>query len=168
MSKNICMLGICGAGMAPLAIYLAQRGDVVYGWDDYVNLPIKDLLVSQRVIFMPEQVLPPNCDYVVRSSAVNEQGDSICQRAKKAGIEIFRRGEFLAKICRDRKLLAIVGSHGKTSVSGACVEILRHNGLTFDYVVGGFFKGNEISPSAYDEKSEWIVAEVDESDGTIE
>jgi UDP-N-acetylenolpyruvoylglucosamine reductase len=105
---------------------------------------------------------------VVRSSAVDEQGDSICQRAVKDGIGIFRRGEFLAEICRDRKLLAIVGSHGKTSVSGACVEILRHNGLIFDYVVGGFFKGNEISPSAYNEKSEWIVAEVDESDGTIE
>ncbi|MDR2603319.1 MAG: UDP-N-acetylmuramate dehydrogenase [Puniceicoccales bacterium] len=168
MSKNICMLGICGAGMAPLAIYLAQRGDMIYGWDDYVNFPIKDLLVSHGVIFMPEQVLPPNCDYVVRSSAVNEHGDSICQRAAKNGIEIFRRGEFLAKICRDKKLLAIVGSHGKTSVSGACVEILRHNGLVFDYVVGGFFKGDEISPSAYNEKSEWIVAEVDESDGTIE
>ncbi|MDR0693485.1 MAG: UDP-N-acetylmuramate dehydrogenase [Puniceicoccales bacterium] len=168
MSKNICMLGICGAGMAPLAIYLAQRGDMVYGWDDYVNLSIKDLLVSHGIIFMPEQTLPPNCDCVVRSSAVNEHGDSICQRAAKDGIGIFRRGEFLAKICRDRKLLAIVGSHGKTSVSGACVEILRHNGLAFDYVVGGFFKGNEISPSAYDEKSQWIVAEVDESDGTIE
>ncbi|MDR1457417.1 MAG: UDP-N-acetylmuramate dehydrogenase [Puniceicoccales bacterium] len=168
MSKNICMLGICGAGMAPLAIYLAQRGDVVYGWDDYANLSIKDLLISHGVIFVPEQILPPNCDCVVRSSAVNEQSDSICQRAAKDGIEIFRRGEFLAKICRDRKLLAIVGSHGKTSVSGACVEILRHNGLAFDYVVGGFFKGNEISPSAYNEKSEWIVAEVDESDGTIE
>ncbi|MDR2432206.1 MAG: UDP-N-acetylmuramate dehydrogenase [Puniceicoccales bacterium] len=168
MSKNICMLGICGAGMAPLAIYLAQRGDVVYGWDDYVNFPIKDLLVSHGVIFMPEQILPPNCDCVVRSSAVNEHGDSVCQRAAKNGIEIFRRGEFLAEICRGRKLLAIVGSHGKTSVSGACVEILRHNGLVFDYVVGGFFKGNEISPSAYNEKSEWIVAEVDESDGTIE
>ncbi|MDR0742015.1 MAG: UDP-N-acetylmuramate dehydrogenase [Puniceicoccales bacterium] len=168
MSKNICMLGICGAGMAPLAIYLVQRGDVVYGWDDYVNLPIKDLLVSHGVIFMPKQLLPPNCDCVVRSSAVNEQSNSVCQRAAKDGIEIFRRGEFLAKICRDRKLLAIVGSHGKTSVSGTCVEILRHNGLAFDYVVGGFFKGKEIPPSAYNEKSEWIVAEVDESDGTIE
>lgn len=162
------MLGICGAGMAPLAIYLAKKGDAVYGWDDYINLPIKDLLVSNGIVFMPERVLPPNCDYVVRSSAVNEHVDAICQHAAKDGIETFRRGEFLAKICRDRKLLAIVGSHGKTSVSGACVEILRHNGLVFDYVVGGFFKGNEIPPSAYNEKSEWIVAEVDESDGTIE
>ncbi|MDR1233344.1 MAG: Mur ligase domain-containing protein, partial [Puniceicoccales bacterium] len=99
MSKNICMLGICGAGMAPLAIYLAQRGDVVYGWDDYVNLSIKDLLVSHGIIFMPEQILPPGCDCVVRSSAVDEQGDSICQRAVKDGIGIFRRGEFLAEIC---------------------------------------------------------------------
>jgi UDP-N-acetylenolpyruvoylglucosamine reductase len=162
------MLGICGAGMAPLAIYLSQRGYGVYGWDDYVNFPIKDLLVAHGVVFMPDKTLPPNCDYVVRSSAVNERMDSVCQCATKDGIEIFRRGEFLAKICQDRKLLAVVGSHGKTSVSGICVEILKKNGIIFDYVVGGFFKGDAISPSTYNEKSEWIVAEVDESDGTIE
>ncbi|MDR1890623.1 MAG: UDP-N-acetylmuramate dehydrogenase [Puniceicoccales bacterium] len=168
MNKNICMLGICGAGMAPLAVYLVQRGYAVYGWDDYVSLPIKDLLISHGVVFMPEKGLPSNCDYVVRSSAVSENIDSVCQCATKDGIEILRRGEFLAKVCRDRKLLAIIGSHGKTSVSGICVEILKKSGIIFDYVVGGFFKGNAISPSAYDERSEWIVAEVDESDGTIE
>jgi UDP-N-acetylmuramate-alanine ligase len=77
-------------------------------------------------------------------------------------------GRVLATVCRDRKLLAIIRSHGKTSVSGICVEILQKRDMIFLYVVRGFLKGNAISPSAYDERSEWIVAEVDESDGTIE
>ncbi|MDR1433286.1 MAG: UDP-N-acetylmuramate dehydrogenase [Puniceicoccales bacterium] len=168
MGKNVCMLGICGAGMAPLAIYLVQRGYGVYGWDDYANFTIKDLLTDHGIVFMPDKVLPPNCSSVIRSSAVDERSDAVCQRARETGVEIFRRGEFLAKVCEDRKLVAIMGSHGKTSVSGNCVEILKKNGVVFDYVVGGFFKGNAILPAEYNEKSEWVVAEVDESDGTME
>jgi UDP-N-acetylenolpyruvoylglucosamine reductase len=160
------MLGVCGAGMAPLAIYLAQRGNAVYGWDDYVNLKTKDLLTANGVVFLPEKFLPP-CDCVVRSSAVNELKDSVCIEATGCGIEIFRRGEYLAKVCAGKKLFAIVGSHGKTSVSGNCVEILRRNGTTFDYIIGGFFKGNVIAPASCSAESEWIVAEIDESDGTM-
>ncbi|MDR2737620.1 MAG: Mur ligase domain-containing protein, partial [Puniceicoccales bacterium] len=167
MYKNICMIGVCGAGMAPLSIYLALRGHVVYGWDDHANLEIKDLLLSYGVIFMPTKSLPPHCDCVVRSSAINVQTDEICNLALGRGICILRRGEFLAKICQGKKLLAVVGSHGKTSVTGNCAEILRASGMPFDFIVGGFFRGNEISPAGYDVEAEWIVAEVDESDGTM-
>ncbi|MDR1401689.1 MAG: UDP-N-acetylmuramate dehydrogenase [Puniceicoccales bacterium] len=168
MKKNVCMLGVSGAGMAPLAIYLAQRKYGVYGWDDYANPIIKDLLISNGIVFLPEKILPSNCDCVIRSSAVDELADEICRGARESGIKIFRRGEFLAHVCKDRKLLAIIGSHGKTSVSGNCVEILKKNGVVFDYVIGGFFKNNAFPPASYDERSEWVVAEIDESDGTIE
>jgi UDP-N-acetylenolpyruvoylglucosamine reductase len=153
--------------MAPLAIYLAQRGYAVYGWDDYVNLEIKDLLLGYGVVFLPKRSLPGSISCVVRSSAVDEKTDTICREATANGVEIRRRGEFLAKICQDRKMLAIVGSHGKTSVSSNCVEILRESGIHFDYVVGGFFRDNAIPPAGHDAESEWIVLEVDESDGTM-
>jgi UDP-N-acetylmuramate-alanine ligase len=83
MNENICTLGICGAGMTALTIYRAQRGDGVNGWDDYANLLIQGLLISHGIIFMSEQILASNSDCVVQSSAVNEQRDSICQRATK-------------------------------------------------------------------------------------
>jgi UDP-N-acetylenolpyruvoylglucosamine reductase len=162
------MLGVSGAGMAPLAIYLSQRGYGVYGWDDYANPSIKDLLTTHGVIFLPEKALPSMCDCVIRSSAVSEIGDEVCKAARERGGKIFRRGEFLAHVCKDRKVIAIVGSHGKTSVSGNCVEILQKNGVIFDYLVGGFFKKNAFPPANYNEKSEWVVVEVDESDGTME
>ncbi|MDR3144162.1 MAG: UDP-N-acetylmuramate dehydrogenase [Puniceicoccales bacterium] len=168
MSKNICMLGVCGAGMAPLATYLARRGYDVYGWDDYANAATKDLLLEHGVVFLAEKFLPESCDLVVRSSAIDENTDEICKLALARGVKILRRGEFLAKISENRKLLAIVGSHGKTSVTGNCTEILMANGIVFDYIVGGFFRENKISPAGYLENSEWLVAEVDESDGTME
>lgn len=168
MKQRVCMLGICGAGMAPLAIYLSMRGYSVYGWDDVVNLKIKDLLINNKVIFLPSKIIPPYCDIVVRSSAINVDNDVICQEAIKNDIPILRRGEFLARVCSDRKLLAVVGSHGKTSVTANCIDILKANGYTFDYVLGGFFQSNKISPSMYNVDSEWLVAEIDESDGTME
>ena len=125
MKQRVCMLGVCGAGMAPLAIYLSMRGYFVYGWDDVVNAQIKDLLIANKVVFLPSKIMPPNCDIVVRSSAINIDNDVICQEAIKNDIPILRRGEFLSRICNDRKLLAIVGSHGKTSVTADCIEILK-------------------------------------------
>lgn len=161
------MIGVCGAGMAPLAIYLSQRGYEVFGFDDNVDLHIKDMLMANRVIFLPKKEIPPRCNYVIRSSAIDECDDPICQMAKGLSLPIFRRGEFLAKVCEGRKVLAVVGSHGKTSVSGSCVEILRHNGVVFDYVIGGFFKKNALPPAQHTNGSDWIVVEVDESDGTM-
>ena len=161
------MIGVCGAGMAPLAIYLSQRGYEVFGFDDNVDFHIKDMLTANKVIFLPKKETPPCCNYVVRSSAIDESTDPICQMAKELSLPIFRRGEFLAKVCEGRKVLAVVGSHGKTSVSGSCVEILRHNGVMFDYVIGGFFKKNALLPAQHTDGSDWIVVEVDESDGTM-
>jgi UDP-N-acetylenolpyruvoylglucosamine reductase len=170
--KTICMVGVCGAGMAPLAIYLAQKGCSVYGWDDHVNLEIKDLLVSNGVVFMVDKVPPIGCDCVVRSSAINVQTDETCQMAAQSGIKICRRGEFLAGICPHLEIVAVVGSHGKTSVTANCVEISKFNlnwyEESIDFIVGGFFSGNGILPAEKADHSSLIVMEVDESDGTME
>lgn len=170
MSQNkvLCLVGICGAGMAPLAIYLAKRGFTVYGWDDFPDLKIKDLLTNNRIVFLPEKILPSKCDIVVISSAIRTDSDEICLEAKKNNIAICKRGEFLAEVLSDRKLIAIVGSHGKTSVSANLAEIVIHCNKHIDYIVGGFFKDDKYSPAAYFDDSEWAIAEIDESDCTME
>ncbi|MDR0679529.1 MAG: UDP-N-acetylmuramate dehydrogenase [Puniceicoccales bacterium] len=165
--QNIYMIGVCGAGMAPLAIYLAEIGFNVYGWDDFPDLNVKDMLLRHRVVFMPDRVLPRKCDHVIVSSAINVKADDLCLRAKELGLGIFKRGEFLAKIIKHKKLLAIVGSHGKTSVCARIAQILTSTDVPFDYIVGGFFKDSAIAPAKYHPGSEWVVAEIDESDCTI-
>ncbi|MDR3273959.1 MAG: UDP-N-acetylmuramate dehydrogenase [Puniceicoccales bacterium] len=165
--QSIYMMGVCGAGMAPLAIYLSEIGFNVYGWDDFPDLNVKDMLVQHRVVFMPDRALPRKCDCVVVSSAINVRADDVCIRARKLELSVYRRGEFLARIIGHKKLLAIVGSHGKTSVCARIAQILASSGMHFDYLVGGFFKDSSVAPAKYHPDAEWVIAEVDESDCTI-
>lgn len=164
----VCFVGLCGAGMAPLAIYLSERGMGVYGWDDFPDLAIKDLLISKKVLFLPEKKLPDGCDAVIISSAIHPDVDEICRAASDLGIPILKRGEYLARITEDRKLVAIVGSHGKTSVCANIAELVIKNDVHADYVVGGFFKKDKYPPAQYFPDSKWVIAEVDESDCTME
>ncbi|MDR2436313.1 MAG: UDP-N-acetylmuramate dehydrogenase [Puniceicoccales bacterium] len=165
--KNVLMIGLCGAGMAPLAIYLSEIGFNVYGWDDFPDLDVKDMLIRHRIVFTPDRKLPHRCNCVIVSSAINIEENDACIHARKLGLQIFRRGEFLAKIIKHKKLLAVVGSHGKTSVCARISQILTASNRCFDYIVGGFFKDDSIPPAKYHPCSEWVVAEIDESDGTI-
>ena len=153
--------------MAPLAIYLSQKGYSILGWDDHVNPVIKDLLLKYHVVFLPKKELPEGCDMVVRSSAIDVDEDPICQAAVRKGITILRRGEMLACEAKGKSVMAIVGSHGKTSVTASCIDLLMANHVDFSYVLGGFFKNNVLSPACYHPESSLLVIEVDESDGTM-
>ncbi|MDE6432037.1 MAG: hypothetical protein K2L13_01430, partial [Opitutales bacterium] len=167
-NKIVCFVGLCGAGMAPLAMYLSERGVIVYGWDDFPDPSVKDLLISKRVIFLPSKILPEHCDAVVISSAIHVNVDEICKAATALNVPIWKRGEYLAHITSDRKLIAIVGSHGKTSVCANMAELAIKNHMHIDYVIGGFFKEDKYPPAKYFTDSEWVIAEVDESDCTME
>lgn len=167
-NKVVYLVGVCGAGMAPLAIYLSERGATVYGWDDFPDPAVKDLLIGKHIVFLPKKILPDHCEVVVISSAIRVDEDEICQAANSKTIPIWRRGEYLAHIIDDKKLIAIVGSHGKTSVCANMAELAIKNEMHIDYVVGGFFKNDKYPPAKYFPDAEWIIAEIDESDCTME
>ncbi|MEE2988713.1 MAG: UDP-N-acetylmuramate dehydrogenase, partial [Verrucomicrobiota bacterium] len=84
-----------------------------------------------------------------------------------AGLRLLRRGEMLAEIAQSKRLIAVVGSHGKTTTSGMIAHGLQHCQLEANYILGGLFSDNSTSPGHFC-KSDWLVAEVDESDGTID
>ena len=72
----------------------------------------------------------------------------------------------LAEVTRAKKLVAVCGSHGKTTTTAMLITALRHAGFPAGYVAGGLF--NDSTPPAGVGSNEWVVAEVDESDGTID
>ena len=80
---------------------------------------------------------------------------------------MFRRGDFLAALFSRHKIIAVVGSHGKTSVSGRLAWAFHRIGFDTSYLVGGQFK-NFTLPCGFYSKSKWVVMEVDESDGSID
>lgn len=159
--RRIHCLGVGGMGVAPLAIYLARRGWSVSGEDDALTPGVAQQLAAAGVAVGP---LPMECDLVVRSSAIPDSHPSFAAAGLR-GLPRVRRGELLAEALRGSKLVAVCGSHGKTTTTAMLVTALRTAGFPAGYVAGGLF--NDSTAPAGAGSNEWVVAEVDESDGTI-
>jgi UDP-N-acetylenolpyruvoylglucosamine reductase len=112
--------------------------------------------------------IPDECDLVVYSSAIQAQHPAH-RVAGARGLARVRRGELLAEVTRDRRLVAVCGSHGKTTTTAMLAGALRAAGFATDYVLGGLPNDAGMLPAAAGAAGEgaWVVAEVDESDGTI-
>jgi UDP-N-acetylenolpyruvoylglucosamine reductase len=134
----------------------------VSGEDDALSPEVSSLLRDAGVCVGP---LPEDCDLVVRSSAIPDDHPSLLASASR-GVPSVRRGEMLAEAVRGRKLVAVCGSHGKTTTTAMIVTALRSAGFPAGFVGGGLF--NDATPPAGVGSNEWVVAEVDESDGTID
>lgn len=160
--RRIHCVGIGGMGMAPLAIYLAQCGYVVTGEDDAMAEEVRALLVRERVALSS---IPSDAELVVHSTAIGKAHPAYLA-AKARDLPLVRRGEMLAEVLREKKLVAICGSHGKTTTTALLIAALRRANFPAGYILGGLF-GDETTPARIG-SNDWVVAEIDESDGTIE
>ena len=159
---RIHCVGVGGMGVAPLAIYLAQTGFSVTGEDDALTPDVRALLARERVMVGP---MTADCELVVYSSAIARTHPAyVAAVARK--LPLVRRGELLAEVLRDKKLVAVCGSHGKTTTTAMLVTALRRANFPAGWILGGLFADD--TPPARIGSSEWVVAEIDESDGTIE
>ena len=165
-AERIHLLGAGGMGMAPLGLYLARLGFRVSGEDDGWNPAVHALLGRGGVMITESGVLPDDTQLVVHSSAVPPAHDSR-RSATARGLPQVRRGEMLAEIAKGKKLVAIVGSHGKTTTTAMLVTALQRTHFPCSWVLGGLFN-DEALPPAWTGGGDWLIAEVDESDGTID
>ena len=148
--------------MAPLAIYLAQLGFAVSGEDDALTDEVRALLTREKITLSN---IPDDAELVAYSSAIAKTHPAFVAAATRK-LPLLRRGELLAEVVRDRKLVAVCGSHGKTTTTAMLITAMRRANFPAGYVLGGLF-GDESSP-ARQGSNDWVVAEIDESDGTIE
>jgi UDP-N-acetylenolpyruvoylglucosamine reductase len=174
---HVHLLGAGGMGMAPLGLYLAQLGFRVSGEDDGWNPAVRGLLERAGVSVTAAGGLPGEAGLLVFSSAVAPTHPSR-RRATAAGLPQVRRGEMLAEVLKGKKLVAVVGSHGKTTTTAMLITALAQADFPCGWILGGLFNGPEADgassprgeepPPAQVSGSDWVVAEVDESDGTID
>tara|TARA_B100002019_G_scaffold290823_1_gene309411 strand:+ start:1061 stop:3265 length:2205 start_codon:yes stop_codon:yes gene_type:complete len=164
--KKVLLLGAGGMGMVPLALYLRGAGVRVEAYDDRFNEPIRSHLIDHGVKVLDEitPIKIPDC--IVHSSAISHL-DQRLSKFRELGIPFYRRGDFLAQLFARHKIIAVVGSHGKTSVSGRLAWALKEVGFAASHLIGAQFK-NHTFPAGYYSKSRWVVIEVDESDGSID
>ena len=166
MPESLFMLGAGGMGMAPLAIYLRESGARVLGFDDSCRTETKAILESAAIPLVEDGKIPPEIDEVVYSSAISPD-HPVYREAQSRGLRLTRRGRKLAEVVSRRRVIAVAGSHGKTTSAGMLICALKAAGVECGYVLGGLFSAPELPPAAMGEAS-WVVVELDESDGTID
>lgn len=159
--RNIHMMGIGGIGMSAVAQLLLARGDRVSGCDARLNSLTEKLQGMGAVIHgghSPAHV-DESIDIVVHSSAVKEDHPELLN-AKM----VLRRSQMLADVIKDKRVIAVTGTHGKTTTSFMITHILDHAGLQPGFAIGG--EVERLGGNARWSNARYFVVEADESDGT--
>ncbi len=162
---RIHMIGIGGAGMRNLAKLLLARGISVSGSDLKDSKGLRELQAAGARVSVghgAEQVDHP--DAVVISSAIGERNPELLA-ARQRGIPVWARAQLLAAAGEGHRVIAVAGTHGKTTTTSMLAMILERAGLDPTYVVGGDL--NEIGSGARAGAGDLFVAEADESDGSF-
>ena len=156
---KVHLMGIGGAGVSALARVLAARGDEVSGCDTResdTTAELEDMNIRVELGHDPEHVLFQ--DLLVYSGAIKSSPELDAARAM--GVRVVTRAEMLAELIAERDSIAIGGSAGKTTVTYMIGHILTEAGYDPTVLVGD-------GSSSRAGRSQWLVAEVDESDGSL-
>lgn len=152
-------MGAGGAGVSALARVFLARGDDVSGCDTKESETTAELEEAGVAISLghdPEHVLGK--DLLVYSGAIKRSAELDAARAM--GVQVLSRAEMLARLISETNSIAVAGTAGKTTVTHMIGHILVTAGYDPTVLVGD-------GSSARAGKSEWLVAETDESDGTL-
>jgi len=163
--RSVHLVGIGGAGMSALARVLLARGAHVSGSDIKESRGLAALRALGAEISVGHRA--GNLDgarTVVVSSAIPPANAEV-QAARERGLPILQRAQVLALLMREHRGVAVAGTHGKTTTTSMIAMVLRHAGLDPTFLIGGDL--NEVGTNAHHGEGEWLVAEADESDGSL-
>ncbi len=162
---RIHFVGIGGIGMSGIAEVLLNLGYQVSG-SDLKPSEITERLerLGGRVDVGHRREHVEGADVVVASSAVRRDNPEVAA-ARAKGVPVIPRAEMLAELMRLKTGIAVAGSHGKTTTTSMVAHVLAAAGLDPTAVVGG--RLNNLGSNAKLGKSEWMVVEADESDGSF-
>lgn len=171
---HVFFSGIGGTGIGPLALIAKQAGFQVSGSDKQASKYIEylighgvtDIHIGQSYEAIKAVNDRTPIDWYVYSSAVEkEQGVSPELRyCQEDGIKTSKRDEFLNHILQEKnlKLIAIAGTHGKTTTTAMAIWLMMQLGVPLSYSVGAKIGFGDMG--AYDSASEYFVYEADEYD----
>jgi UDP-N-acetylmuramate--alanine ligase len=168
--RRLHFIGIGGAGMSGLALVCQELGATVSGSDRADSSYVRRLREAglQPVLGHDAANLPEGAEVVV-STAIGEDNPELAL-AREQGQRVIHRGELLAELCAGRRLIAVAGTHGKTTTAAMASWALRAAGADPAFFLGGELPG--AGPHGADANAgwgegEWAVAEADESDASF-
>lgn len=171
---HVFFSGIGGAGIGPLALIAKQAGYEVSGSDatksSYIEYLGKHGIGDIKIGQTAEQIRAVHqkhpIDWFVYSSAIPKTNPNHPELVfcTKNNIKTTKRDDFLNKIINDKKLklIAVAGTHGKTTTTAMAVWAFKQLGLAVSYSVGGKISFGDIGE--YDKNSEYFIYEADEFD----
>jgi UDP-N-acetylmuramate--alanine ligase len=168
--RRLHFVGIGGAGMSGLALVCHGLGAEVSGSDRSDSSYIRRLRgkgIDARVGHDAANL--PEAGEVVVSTAIAEDNPELAA-ARERGLAVLHRGELLAELCAEKRLIAVAGTHGKTTTTAMLVWALRALGADPAFFVGGEVPGLAEGAAAANAgwgEGEWVVAEADESDASF-
>ncbi|GKX56643.1 UDP-N-acetylmuramate--L-alanyl-gamma-D-glutamyl-meso-2,6-diaminoheptandioate ligase [Leminorella grimontii] len=162
---HIHILGICGTFMGGIAMLARSLGHQVTGSDANVYPPMSTLLEKQGIDLIqgydPSQ-LTPRPDLVIVGNAMG-RGNPCVETVLEEGIPYASGPQWLHdNVLRERWVIAIAGTHGKTTTSGMVTWILESCGYNPGFVIGGVPGNFDVSARLGD--SPFFVIEADEYD----
>lgn len=168
--RRLHFIGIGGAGMSGLALVCSRLGASVTGSDRSGSSYMERLRAAglDPVVGHDAANLPAGAEVVV-STAIGADNPELAL-ARERGIEPIHRGALLAELCAEKRLIAIAGTHGKTTTTAMAVWALRAIGADPAFFVGGEVPGvgeDGAAANAGWGEGEWALAEADESDASF-
>lgn len=164
--KKPHFIGVGGVGMSAIAHVLQKMGLQVSGSDAAQSSITEKLAAIGVKIYIGHDAdnIAADCDAVVVSSAIKQENMEL-MRAKQMGIPVFHRSDLLAYLLNNRFGVAIAGAHGKTTTTSMLSCLTMHAGIDATYLIGG--EVSALGGNAHLGKSDWLIAEADESDGSF-
>ena len=162
---KIHILGICGTFMGGIALLARAQGHEVTGADSNVYPPMSTMLAEQGVAIMSgylPQDLPADADAIVVGN-VMKRGLDVVEYMLDHNLPYTSGPQWLGEqILRERWVLAVAGTHGKTTTASMLAWILEYAGLQPGFLIGGV--PENFGVSARLGGSPFFVVEADEYD----
>ena len=158
-------VGIGGIGMSGIAEVLNIEGYTIQGSDIKESANVQRLRDQGIEVFIGHDgAYVTNVAAVIISSAVKDDNPEV-MAARAGNIPVVRRAEMLAQLMQMKFAIGIGGTHGKTTTTAMVGQMLEAAGLDPTVINGGIV--NSYGTNTRIGKSDWMVVESDESDGTF-
>ena len=164
--KKFHFVGIGGAGMSALAKILIESGYEISGSDCAASSNTEMLKKLGAKIFIGHDAnnISNDIEAIVYSSAIPQDNPELV-KAAELKIPKLHRSDINAMLVNSKKGIAVAGSHGKTTTTSMIGFVLHCAGVDPSFVIGG--ESADLGTSAIWGKSDYLVSEADESDGSF-
>ncbi len=161
--RKVHLVGIGGSGLSAIAVVLLERGVQVSGSDRQLSPLAQRVQAAGGQVYLGHNAENiTGADLVVQSSAIPDDNVEV-QAARRLGIPVYRRVDFLGLLTSGYRTVAVAGTHGKTTTTAMIAWLLASLGFDPSYIIGGL--SINLGGNAHHGLGDIFVIEADEYDG---